>query len=220
MIAAVASTLGSALTVLFTAPVTFRHGYEAGLTSMQTTLDQAGIFTSWELNKNGSYTITFLGSNGMAWSFTTRFDMIIQQCRNGKIISQSMHTMNITDFGKDWVEQQLFTDTNSTDNALYISMSNNETAVDLAWTMLPDEATTEGLARAAGSYASTGTGTANITKTFSVSGTNSTCLYGINAGPYASYPNSLIAAEQQGSGARKNLVAGDTLAITIVWSHS
>jgi hypothetical protein len=208
------------LTSLFVAPGFVQQGYENGLTDMQRALDKAGVFTDWRLNGDGSYTITVLGDSGLEWQFTTRFDMVVQQYRDGKLISQALHAMTVTNFGKDWVEQQLFSDVNYTDNALYISSSNTETAVSTSWTVLPDEITGNGVERAAGSYSSTGVGAANVTKTFSVSGTQSTCLYGINAGAYATYANSLVAAEQQGSGARKNLVAGDSLAVTVMWSHS
>jgi hypothetical protein len=218
---AVVSAFASySLTTLFVAPAFVRQGYESGLTDMQKALDQAGVFTNWQLNGNGGYTITVLGNSGMEWQFNMRFDMVVQQYRDGKLISQALHAMTVTNFGKDWVEQQLFSDVNYTDNALYISTSNDETSVSAAWVVLPNEVTTNGVERDAGSYSSTGVGAANVTKTFSVSGTQSTCLYGINAGPNATYANSLIAAEQQGSGSRKNLVSGDTLAVTVVWSHS
>jgi hypothetical protein len=218
--AVVSAFASCSLTTLFVAPVFVQQGYEKGLTDMQRVLDQAGVFTNWQLNDDGGYTITVLGNAGLEWQFNTRFDMLVQQYRGGKLVSQALHAMTVTNFGKDWVEQQLFSDVNYTDNALYISVSNDETSVGASWVILPSEVTNNGLGRADGAYTSTGVGAANVTKTFSVSGTQSTCLYGINAAAYASYPNSLIAAEQQGSGARKNLIAGDTLAITVMWSHS
>jgi len=188
---------------------------------MQQALDEAGVFTNWALNPDGTYTLTILDSNSdFQWQFNLRLDMTVQQYRNGELISQSLHAMTVTNFGKDWVEQQLFTDTNSTDNALYISASNDETAVDAAWLALPSEITSNGLARATGAYTSVGIGQAHVNYTFSITGTQSCCLYGINAGPYATYPTSLIAAEQQGSGARKNFLNGDTLVISVQWSHS
>lgn len=156
-------------------------------------------------------------------SFDTNFElhMLVQHFdRYGNLISETYHAMTVTNFGKDWVEQQLFTDVNSTTNALYISASNEETAVSVSWTILPNEITANGLGRQAGSYVSTDVGACNVTYTFTITGSQSCCLYGINAGPYATYPNSLIAAEQQGAGNRKNTSADDTLKVTIQWSHS
>lgn len=221
MAVTVSVLLSSLATSLVVVPSALQVGYEQGLTDMQNAMDQAGVYTSWELNGDGSYTIKVLGGNGaIAVEYVSRLDMVVEQYRDGKLIARSVHAMTVTNFGKDWVEQQLFTDTNYTTNALFISTSNDETSVSTAWTILPNEITANGLERAEGTYTSTGVGACNITKTFSVSDTQSCCLYGINAGAYDGYANSLIAAEQQGSGARKNLVAGDTLAVTVMWSHS
>lgn len=212
--------LTAVCTSVAVSPVAYQDGYQSGLTDMQTALDEAGVFTNWELSDDGVYTITILGNDGFTWNYDLRLDCLIQQYRDGELISQALHAMTVTDFGKDWIEQQIFSDVNYTDNALYISCSNDETSVSTAWVELPSEITSNGLERATGSYLSTGVGSANVSTTFSVTGTQSTCLYGISAGPYATYAGSLIGAEQQGSGSRKNLIAGDTLAVTVMWSHS
>ncbi len=221
MVLCVATILATAatyqLTILFTAPTLIRQGYELGLSDMQASLDKAGVFTSWKLNDNGSYSITVLDGTGR-WVYNTRFDLVVQHYRNGVLLGQSMHAMSVTNYGKDWVEQQLF-NPNATTKALYLSTSANTSAFDATWVILPNEKTADGLQRAVGSYSSTGVGAANVTNTFSVTNTHSTQLYGVNAGAYATDPNTLVAAEQQGAGAVKNLINGDSLVLTIQWSH-
>jgi hypothetical protein len=137
--------------------------------------------------------------------------------KNSNLISYSHHPMTTVDQGKDWIEQQLF-NSNSSQNALYISLSNDETAVSTAWTIVPNEIANNGLARAEGTYASTGVGASNVTYTFSATGSVSCCMYGLNYDTVAQHGTSLIAAEQQGSGNRKNLASGDTLKVTIQWT--
>jgi hypothetical protein len=201
-------------------PVGEKKGYENALTDVKALLAEKGIELQWTELGNGQYTIKLLSNGQLKYSTTMEMHMTVQQYRNGELISETYHAMSVTNFGKDWVEQQLFSDVNYTDNALYISASNDETAFSAAWTALPAEITANGLGRAVGAYTSTGVGAANITKTFSISGTQSSCLYGISAGPYATWAASLIAAEQQTATARKNMIAGDSLAITVQWSHS
>jgi hypothetical protein len=132
------------------------------------------------------------------------------------LISQNYHAMTTVNQGLDWIEQQLF-NTNETQKALYLACSNTTDSVSTAWTEIPDEITTDGLARALGAYVSTGTGQANVSKTFSVSGTNSTRCYGVYYDSYTSTKTSLVSAEQQGDGAQKNMVNGDSLALTAQW---
>ena len=71
----------------------------------------------------------------------------------------------VVDIGKDWVEDQLG-DSPGTDPAKWISLSTDASALSAAWTQIPTEITTGGLARAAGTYASTGTGVWTISNTF------------------------------------------------------
>lgn len=211
---------GFAVGVNLTFPVAEKQGYDKGLKDISYWLSQKDINVTWTDLGDGRYSfeISFMGALVCKQDF--EIHMLVQQYRNDALVSETYHAMNVTDFGKDWVEQQLFTDTNYTTNALFISSSNNLTQVDVAWTILPNEITSNGLARDDGDYTSTGTGAANVTYTFTITGTQSSCMYGLNAGSYAAYPNSLIAAEQQWSAARKNMVADDTLKITIQWSHS
>ena len=95
----------------------------------------------------------------------------------------------------------------------WFCLSNNETVVDTDWVVLPNEITSGGLARAQASYVSTGTGTWNMTYTWTCSVAQGVCLYGVcsNSGT----TSTLCLAEQQGSGARKNLDVGSTLKMTV-----
>jgi len=146
---------------------------------------------------------------GQAGMLTVPFElhMTVEQWRNGELVSRTTHPMTLTTLGKNWLEG-IIGNAVGADVAKYIACSNSSTAFSDAWSAIPSEITTDGLARAAGTYASTGDGTWNVTKTFSVSGTNSTKLYGLY---YASTGNYLLAAEQQGTSAQKNLLGGDTL---------
>lgn len=151
--------------------------------------------------------------------FLTTFElhMWVRHYRNGVLVSETYHAMTVVSNGKDWVEQQLF-NPNATQKALYIACSNDSSSVSLSWTSIPNEITDGGLARALGTYVSTGVGTASVTITFNVTATRSTKLYGLYY--WSGTSNTLIAAEQQGVGSQKNLLSGDSLQIVVHWSHS
>lgn len=152
----------------------------------------------------------------------TKLDIIVhawvRQFRDGILISETYHPMSLTTGGKDWIADKLFNSagTNVTLYCMYVACSASANAFDAAWTAIPTEITANGLGRAIAAWTDTGTGTGNLTKTFTASGTQSSQLYGLYTDTYANAPASnLVAAEQQGAGAVKNLIAGDTLAITI-----
>ena len=201
--------------VSMTYPVAKRKGYEAALTDVATLLKQEGIDLQWEYVGDGKYTIQVFCQGKLKFQTTFEIHMLVEHYRNGKLVSRTYHPMTVVDQGKDWVEQQLFSPS-STEKAVYIACSNDSSSVDTGWQALPGEITTDGLARAEGTYTSTGVGAANITKEFSVTGSNSTKLYGIY---YSGSGNTLIAAEQQGTANQKNVESGDTLKITVQWSH-
>jgi len=146
-----------------------------------------------------------INENGEA-DFPTEYKFLIQY---------SYHDGTLTTIGKNWIEDQLG-DSPATDPAKWISVSNTTQTPNATWTTNYEEITTDGLARAAGTYADDGDGDWNQTKTFSVSGTNSTVCYGLHWA--ASGDNNLLCAENQGAGNRKNVNSGDTLAVT--WQAS
>jgi len=199
-----------------------RQGYEAGLTDMQKALDANGVYTSWTLNADGSYTVSVLGSNGAILSSATyRLDLFVQQIRDGKVIGQSIHSMTWTTAGLTWLADNTWNSggINCTQWARYIGASAATDSFSAAWTVLPSEIVNNGLGRALASWTAGTTGIGNLTKSFSVTGTQSTQLYGLYTDTYANAPGStLVAAEQQGAGAVKNLLSGDTLATTIMCS--
>jgi hypothetical protein len=126
--------------------------------------------------------------------------------------------MSLTTAGKDWIADKLFNSggVNITQYAMYIVCSDDASTFSAAWTAIPIEIVANGLGRALATWIDTGTGTGNLTKSFSVTGTDGTQLYGLYSDTYANAPSStLVAAEQQGVGARKNLLAGDTLTVTV-----
>lgn len=198
-------------------------GFNNAVISFTEALQQAGATVDITDLGNGSYQIhvhfpTASGESGTV-SIPFELHMTVMHFRNGKLLSKTYHAMTLTDFGKNWIADKLSgaSSTNFMANATYIGCSNSSQSVDTSWTSLPDEITTDGLARAKGSVTDTGTGTWNCTKTFSVTGTNSTKLYGYYLDASG---NTLIAAEQQGTSNQKNLQNGDTLQITIQGSIS
>jgi len=98
--------------------------------------------------------------------------------RDGVLIDHSHHEGVLTTLGQNWIENQMG-NAPDTDPAKWIAVSNDATAPSAAWIVIPAEITTNGLARAPGTYASTGDGAWTITKSFSVTGTQSSQLTGL-----------------------------------------
>lgn len=190
----------------------YQVGFEKGyLQSLMDVSEKTGILFEWHQQDDGSYVIQAFYEGALIAKGTVELHCEVVHMRNGVLVHYSYHTGTLTTIGKNWIEDQLG-DSPSTDPAKWIACSNTTDSASAAWTELPDEITTDGLARAAGTYASTGDGTWNETNTFSVTGTNSTVAYGLH---YASSgDNNLLCAENQGAGSRKNVVNGDTLAVT------
>ena len=196
-------------------------GYNNAVTSLALALRQAGATVNITDVGDGKYQIYvhFPTVEGQAGMLTVPFElhMTVEQWRKGELISRTYHAMTLTTLGKNWIADKLSgVNTNFANNATYISCSNSSSAFDAAWADIPSEITTDGLARASGAITDTGTGTWNCTNTFSVTGTNSTKLYGYS---YAS-SGGLVAAEQQGDANVKNVLSGDTLKVTIQGSIS
>lgn len=81
------------------------------------------------------------------------------------------HAGVLTTIGKNWIEDQLG-DSPSTDPAKWISLSTSASSPSAAWTEIPTEITTGGLARAAGTYISTGDGVWMITYEWTATATH------------------------------------------------
>ena len=143
------------------------------------------------------------------------FHCWIMHYRNGELISVTYHPMTLTDYGKDQIEKLLAGE--STNPFKYFACSNSSDSVSTSWTSLPGEITGNGLARTAATYTDTGTGTWNMTVTWTVTGANSTKLYGVYA---TASGDTLCLAEQQGEANQKNLQSGDTLKMVLQGSVS
>ena len=142
----------------------------------------------------------------------TEIHLWVEQFRNGTLISATYHAMTITNFGKNQT-RDLLGGVNA--NAmLYFAASADTSVFDATWTVLPAEITANGLGRALGSYIldPSGNGKWNVTYTWTATGSQATQLYGIYATAYSGA--TLCYAEQQGTGAVKNLLASDTLKLT------
>lgn len=146
---------------------------------------------------------------------TSELHCLIQQFRNGTLISWTYHAMSETNFGHNQTRDLL--GGVNTNAMLYLANSNDTGAFDATWTALPAETVSDGLGRALGTYTldPTGNGKWNITLTWTADHPISAQLYGVYSQSHAAGVNTLCYAEQQGSGNVKNLAAGDTLAMTI-----
>ena len=215
--------------------VGYRAGYGQGLNDLIAKLREEGIADIQLIDLgNGSYSIRVVSWFGNELNVLFELHCIVTHWRpigdldgDGLIefpeeywlVSNSSHPMTLTNFGRDWIADKISgaSSTNFMRNATWIGCSNDSSTVDVTWTILPGEITGAGLARAeADTVSDTGTGTWTISKTFSVTGTASTKLYGLYLGPNdATYANTLVAAEQQGVSNQKNLQDGDTLQVTV-----
>jgi hypothetical protein len=206
-----------------TVPTAYQQGYEEGVTTtleeVRAKLATADIDFDWMDLGNGQYTLTIktASTGNQLVSLTAQVDCLIQHCRDGELIAESRGAGTLTTWGKNWIEQQISGTLNTTQSALHLGDSNDASAPSAAWTELPSEITTNGLERALGSYVSTGDGTWNVTKTKSVTGTQSTQLWGLYASTIAGTgKDTLIAADSTPD--QKNCVSGDTL--TETWQIS
>ena len=143
--------------------------------------------------------------------FSVEIHVTMWHYREGKLLDTSHHLGVLTTLGANWIEDQMG-DSPATDPAKWIAVSNDATGPSDTWEAIPVEITTNGLGRAPGTYASTGDGTWTITKSFSVTGTQScqlTGLYWALAGDF------LLCAD---TFTQVNAEDGDTLEIE--WSLS
>ena len=91
-----------------------------------------------------------------------RYRAIVQVYKNGKLVAET-HNL-LTNIGKEFVEDQL---TNPSTNATkYISLSTGATDCSATATVLANEITTAGLARAEGTVTDSGTGNFTVEHTF------------------------------------------------------
>lgn len=95
----------------------------------------------------------------------------IQRVGDEQPILWSHHPGVLTTIGKNWIEDQLG-DSPSADPAKWISLSTSSSSPSASWTQIPSEITTGGLARAAGTYSSTGDGQWTISYQFTASATH------------------------------------------------
>lgn len=78
----------------------------------------------------------------------------------------------LTNTGKDWIEQQLSGSVNASQCAKYIALSSDTGTPQATDTVLTGEITSGGLARAAGTYTSTGVGQWKVEKQFTATATH------------------------------------------------
>jgi len=190
-------------------------GYQVGkkegyLQALSDVTDKTGITFEWRDLGNGKYEILAYWDGSLYAKGETEIHIWIEHRRNGKLLSLEYGAGTLTTIGKNWIEQQISGTINASEQALYLADSNDASAPSAAWTQLPTEITSNGLERQTGAYTSTGDGTWNVTKTKSVTGTQSTQLWGLHWRSYAEgADNNLLAADSGPT--QKNCENGDTL---------
>jgi hypothetical protein len=136
-------------------------------------------------------------------------NMEVVQIRNGFVVGYWVHAATLTNIGKDFYEGKMYNPsfTNTTSYAQYIGCSDDAGVVSATNRQLAAEIATNGLQRAAGTYASTGTGTCNQTRTFTAT----------NAQTVQKNSASLAWTD---TSAQKSLASGDTLRVTFMITDS
>jgi len=188
-------------------------GHQAGkkegyLQALSDVSEMTGLTFEWHDLGNGQYEILAYYEGGLYAKGKAEVHLWIEHYRDGGLLSQQYGAGTLTTIGKNWIEQQLAA-SDGTQEALYCADSNNASAPDAAWTILPQEIAANGLDRQTGAYTSTGDGTWNVTVTKSVTGTQSTQVWGLHWVVTDESDNNLLAADS--GPAQKNCVNGDTL---------
>jgi hypothetical protein len=199
-------------------------GYNGALKDVANLLQEKGITLDWHSNTNGSYTLKVITANGQSAQVTVSANLVVEQYRDGRLVSSGRGAGTFTDVGKNWTIQQISalsgmvaggTGINTTSIAKYLGDALNTTAATSTTYMLPGEYNaTAGLHRQTGtpSYVSVGVYSVTVTKTANATAT--TQLWGLYYLPYSATDttsqNSLVAWDTGGYAA-KNLVSADTL---------
>ena len=208
---------------LTTVPTAYQKGLEEGhklgfADAIQAINDKygslMGVTFDWEDLGNGVYQITAYRDGQFLAQANAVIHLNVLHVRNGVLLSNETGAGVLTNIGKDWIELQI-SGVSTTDRAIYCADSNDATDPALAtWTQLPSEIINNGLDRQIGTYASTGVGTWTVTCAKSVTGTQSTQLWGLHWITTDNSNNNLLCSDT--GPLQKNCVAGDTL--TETWS--
>lgn len=129
---------------------------------------------------------------------------------SGELLHSEVAHNVISTAGRDFLHQQGYKETGLGSVGLcYIGLSNDSLTETSASTTLSTEITTNGLARAIGTFAHTaGTNTSTISKTFTATGTQSAQKAALFTAASSGTMNHALSFTQ------RNLVNGDTLAVT------
>ena len=129
---------------------------------------------------------------------------------SGKLLWKGHAHNLITNAGRDFLHQQGYAASGlGTVGLCYIALSNDTVGETASSTTLSTEITTNGLGRAVGTVAHTaGTNTSTISRTFTASGTQSAQKAALFTASSAGTMNHVLSFTQ------RNLISGDTLAIT------
>lgn len=210
-----------------------QNGAISTLNAVQGVLSDHGIAFQYTNLGNGAYNLTVFGTdNSVAKTMKVSCDFTIDQYRHGILIASGHHAAQLTNQGANYFAQQASSNTyaSTTQICRYISMSASAAGLGASSTILPSEITNDGLARVAGSFTSTGTGTWTVYNLFTdATAGNSPLVWGLSwqsasdttnilGGSTITAGNNLVWYDT-GPGT-KALAVGDTLAVTASMSIS
>ena len=190
----------------------FMEGHKSGYVgALKDVRNFANVDFEWTDNGDGTYSVDIWSNDQLISKGQAEAHIYVEHYRDGVLLSADHHAGTITNLGLDWIEVKLSSTQNATQIAKYISCSNDATSPSSAWIELIDEIAANGLTRAEGDYSDVGVGSWTVVEAFSVTGTQSVQLYGLQWDSFSMNGNSLLCAD---TSAQKNCVNGDTLTVT------
>jgi hypothetical protein len=196
---------------LFAGLHVYSMGYKSGFIGALNEVSKIpALDFHWKENVDGTYTLNVYAGANFYTSALVKLDVLTVHSRNGEIIDMQHSAGTVTNIGKDYIEDQVSDSPSATLIAKYISCDDTDSSgLSATSTQLTSELAANGFTRAAGTYASTGTGTWTVSKTFTSSGTQAVQTYGLQWDTTGN--NNLLGYDISSV---KNTVSGDTLAVT------
>ncbi len=184
------------------------NGYGLALKDMASL---TGVDYQWTIHDDGTYTLK-ASYGGQSVQVNYKVDVDVELWRAGSLISHDRHAGVLTVIGRDYIIQQI-SGSASTTVAKYISVSADDASgMTSASTIITNEVDANGVTRAMGTYAHTAsTATWTVSKAFSITGTQTDQLYGLNFGATKQCDNNLLCYDTSSA---KITITGDTLTVT------
>lgn len=183
-------------------------GYQRALYDVSEITD---LDFTWVQVDDGTYTLQ-VTCNGVSLALIApKLDVHVEHWRGRTLISYERMAGSITNIGLDFIEAQI-SGSASTTNALYISCSADSGAgLSGSSTELVNELASNGFIRDTGAYANVGTGSWNVTVTFTATDTQAVQSYGLHWSATPESDNTMLGYDVSSV---KNCVENDELRVT------